>query len=659
MKGIIAALLASVCVAGVAQAQSVEAKRFGAREIVREVSISPDGQRIAMIVTSGTRGTGLVVATTAGDMKPLMNYPGSDARLASCAWSTNSRLVCTVFGIAERNAHLVGISRMIALNADGSGSKELSAAQASSQLYERYYGGGVLDWLPDDSGSAVLMLREFVPEYGTGTLVAQTRKGLGVERVDTITLKRTTVEAPRATGADFITDGHGLTRVMATQPRLGSGYSSSDLVYKYRRKDSKEWEPLSTVTYTGYLSSGFIPYAVDRDLDVVYGFDNADGRTALFKIALDGSLKRELVLANPEVDVDALIRIGRQQRVVGASFSTERRQVSYFDPQIRALAASLGKALPGLPIVGVGDASLDEKKLVIFAGSDVDPGHYYLLDRTTKKMAEISPVRPDLAGVPLATVKAIRYKAADGTEVPAYLTLPPGSDGKNIPAIVMPHGGPSARDEWGFDWLSQFFASRGYAVLQPNYRGSSGYGEGWFKQNGFRSWKLAMGDVNDAGRWMVAQGITSADKLAIVGWSYGGYAALQSSVLDPTVFKAIAAVAPVTDLGQLRDELKRSSSDQQVQDIIGDPKLWEEASPAQHADRIAAPVLLFHGDRDLNVAIGQSRTMASKLRGAGRSVEFTEYKGLDHQLDDSAVRTAMLDRIDQFLRTTMKLPAKP
>ncbi|MEI9851159.1 MAG: alpha/beta fold hydrolase [Sphingomonas sp.] len=118
----------------------------------------------------------------------------------------------------------------------------------------------------------------------------------------------------------------------------------------------------------------------------------------------------------------------------------------------------------------------------------------------------------------------------------------------------MPHGGPGARDEWGFDWLAQFFAARGYAVLQPNFRGSAGYGEDWFLENGFKSWRTAIGDVNDGGRWLVGQGIAAPAKLAIVGWSYGGYAALQSAVLDPELFKAIVAIAPVTDLGALKEE---------------------------------------------------------------------------------------------------------
>lgn len=655
-----AALLAAAVLPATAYAQSKDAVRFGARETVRQVSISPDGKRVAMVVTSGPRGAGLVVVDTAnGNMKPLLNYPGNEAKLESCSWSTSERLVCTIWAAVNERGRMFAITRLIAINADGSGTKELSAPQRTGQLYERFYGGSVLDWLPDENGSAVLMLRYFVPEANTGKLVAQSREGLGVERVDTVSLKRTIVEPPRETGSDFITDGHGTVRIYGVRPTLGTGYSGSEIFYKYRRPGSSTWEDLSTVKLAGYKYSGFIPYAVDRDLNVAYGFDQLNGRQALFKIALDGSLKRELVLAHDKVDVDDLVRIGRQQRVVGAVVTTERREALYSDPQLKALANQLGKALPGLPMVAMQDTSLDEKKLIVFAGSDVKPGTYYLLDRTTKQMAEVAPVRPDLDGVKLAPMKAITYKAADGTDVPAYLTLPLGSEGKKVPAIVLPHGGPAARDTWGFDWLSQFFAARGYAVIQPNYRGSSGYGDNWFKDNGFRSWKVAMSDVNDAGRWLVSQGITSPDKLAIVGWSYGGYAALQANVLDPDLFKATVAIAPVTDLGQLRDERKLTTGDQEIKDLIGDGALWEEASPARNAAKIKTPVLLFHGDEDMNVSIAQSRIMAGKLKGAGKQVELIEYKGLEHQLDDGTARAGMLDRIDTFLRTTMGVPAQP
>jgi dipeptidyl aminopeptidase/acylaminoacyl peptidase len=289
----------------------------------------------------------------------------------------------------------------------------------------------------------------------------------------------------------------------------------------------------------------------------------------------------------------------------------------------------------------------------------VDPGHYYVFDKAAHKLNEVLPVRPQLSQVKLATVKSISYPASDGTMIPAYLTLPPGSDGKNLPGIVLPHGGPDARDEWGFDWLAQFFANRGYAVLQPNFRGSTGYGDAYFLKNGFHSWPSAIGDVTDGGRWLVKQGIADSAKLAIVGWSYGGYAALQSNVVDPNLFKAVIAVAPVTDLETLREEHVRFTDFNIVDAQIGHGAYVRDGSPAQNAARFIAPVLLFHGDIDQNVGVGESRLMASKLKSAGKSVEFVEYHRLAHQLDDSNVRAEMLDKMDVFLRASLHLPPAP
>ncbi|MGH8939852.1 MAG: alpha/beta hydrolase family protein, partial [Actinomycetes bacterium] len=370
----------------------------------------------------------------------------------------------------------------------------------------------------------------------------------------------------------------------------------------------------------------------------------------LYRLALDGSGRREPVLSHDQVDVDGVVRLGRPARVIGATYATERRSIVYFDPELKAVAAQLSKALPNSPLVYFAGASDDETKLLIWAGSDTDPGTYYVLDRTTKKMTPLMRGRPELDGVRLAEMKPVTYKAADGTMVPAYLTLPPGGSGRGLPAIVMPHGGPGARDEWGFDWLAQYFANRGFAVLQPNFRGSAGYGEAWFEKNGFQSWKTAIGDVNAAGRWLEAQGIAAPGKLAIVGWSYGGYAALQSPSLDPNLFKAIVAVAPVTDLDRLREAHRSYSNFKLVDRFIGNGAHVRAGSPAQNVAAIKAPVLLFHGDKDTNVGIDQSKLMADRLRDAGKPVEYIEFRGLDHQLDDAPARTRLLSTTDAFLR---------
>ncbi|MCK8457665.1 alpha/beta hydrolase family protein [Sphingomonas faeni] len=631
------------------------AAAFGAREL-QQMSMSPDGARIAILIPTRGRGAALRIFDMAsgkiGDA--ILMSSGDPESLRDCHWSTNTRLICRISTTAQSGAGLLGFSRALAVDSDGGNMKMLSARTNDRSLDIMQDGGAVIDWTADGVNGAVLMTRKFVPESTIGTHLASSADGLGVERIDTLTLSRRTVEPARNSAAEYISDGRGTVRIMGTREKSSSGYDRGKIVYSYRKPDDRNWLPLSqVVAQPSGGSIGFDPYAVDHGLNVVYGFDDADGRQALYSITLDGSLKRNLVLTRPDVDVDTLIRIGRQNRVVGASYATDRREVAFFDPALKTLAASLHRALPGQPIITFVDASADETKLLLFAGSDVDPGRYYLLDRTTKKMGEVLPARQELAKATLAPVKAITFQAADGTMIPGYLTLPAGRDGKGLPAIVMPHGLPGARDEWGFDWLSQYFAARGFAVLQPNFRGSTGYGSAWFQKNGFQSWRTAIADVDDAGRWLVSQGIAAPDKLAIVGWSYGGYAALQSAVLDPGLFKAIVAIAPVTDLEALRSEARNFSNYTMVDAFIGHGPHIQAGSPARHADKIKVPVLLFHGDQDRNVGIGESRLMASKLKGAGGEVELVEFTGLDHQLDDDVARTAMLTKADAFLRASL------
>jgi dipeptidyl aminopeptidase/acylaminoacyl peptidase len=219
--------------------------------------------------------------------------------------------------------------------------------------------------------------------------------------------------------------------------------------------------------------------------------------------------------------------------------------------------------------------------------------------------------------------------------------------------VVLPHGGPSARDEWGFDWLPQFLAARGYAVIQPNYRGSSGFGDGWQNGNGFRNWRTAIGDIADSARYLAKQGIADPNRIAILGWSYGGYAALQAAAVEPSLFKAVVAIAPVTDLGMLKGDFADYSSDRITREFIGSGVHIEEGSPLRQARRVQAPVLLVHGDKDLNVKVDHSRRMDAALRGAGRKSELIEFAGLDHQLEDSDARALMLTRIGTLLADTI------
>jgi acetyl esterase/lipase len=630
---------------------------FGAREGIQQISLSPSGRRIAFIAPGPGQSTLLYTAESLSGEAPrrALTADGRPERLTSCGWVSETRLVCTLFMLLETVAGSMGeiipATRIIAVDVDGRNAKMLSRPIKPDDLYVTLGGGSVIDWLPGDDG-AVLLGRQYVPERKIGTLVEDKREGYGVDRIDTVSLAAKPVEPPKRQAIDYISDGHGNIRIMQTREVAGAtGYDSGRVSFFYRSRDSRDWKPLGV--YDRMSEEGLYPVAVDPALDVAYAYRKVDGRLVLHSVSLDDARRETLVFAHPQVDVDDTVRIGRGARVVGITYATERREAVYFDKPLEALARSLSKALPGLPLIRFVDASADESRLLLWAGSDTDPGRYYLFDKPGKQLHEVMLARPELEGVPLATMRPVTYKAADGTDVPAYLTLPAGGANRSLPAIVMPHGGPSARDEWGFDWLTQYFASRGYAVLQPNYRGSAGYGEAWYQRNGFQSWRTAIGDVNDAGRWLVREGIADPARLAIVGWSYGGYAALQSGVLDPDLYKAVVAIAPVTDLQMLTAQSRWWSDHRIARNFIGSGPHVREGSPAQNAARIKAPVLMFHGAMDRNVLVRQSRLMDERLRAANRRSELVVYPGLDHGLEDSSARAEMLRRADAFLREAL------
>ena len=633
------------------------AAAFGARPSVQNLSFSPDGMNVAYVVPKAGQGSAVYVLGLAKGASPrlIATVAGKPERLGGCRWVAHDRLICTIYGVVSASLSVVPFQRVIAVDADGTNMKMLSTRENFYSRGVALGGGSIIDWLPDEDGAA-LMSRWYLPDDHTGSHLGSSKKGLGVDWINTRTLATRSIESPHNQAVQYISDGRGTVRIMgiASTRGVGEGYVSGDMSYLYRRNGSLEWHKLGELV--GEEHNGFEPYAVDHDRNLAYGFKKKDGRRALYSIALDGSLREDLVFARPDVDMGGLLRIGRRNRVVGVSYTTDFPHSSIFDPELQKLVASLSKALPGQPLLNIVDSNADESKLLVLAGSDQDPGVYYIFDRSRRQLDTFFVVRNELEGVKLARVQPVSYPAKDGTMIPGYLTLPPNVDNpKHLPAIVLPHGGPSHRDVWGFDWLAQFYASRGYAVLQPNFRGSAGYGDDWFQKNGFRSWPLAIGDVLDAGRWLIAQGIANPNKLAIVGWSYGGYAALQSAVVDAGLFKAVVAIAPVTDLQQLKEDHRNWSDFPVVSKFIGDGPHVREGSPALNAAKIKVPVLLFHGAMDRNVLIRHSTDMADRLTAAGVQHELVTWPDLDHQLDDSAARADMLRRSDMFLRRAMRM----
>ena len=624
-----------------------KAEIFGTMPAIRDISLSPDGNKLAFISPGPGTFSDLYTIDIQNDGKPfrVMSSSGDPENLQWCGWVSNTRLACRLGGLEKKAGEIYDFGTIFAIDSDGKNSKMLTLEKNNKTLTYSLGSGTIVDWLPDED-NVVLMSRYHPEEAAIGSLVVKKRYGWAVERLDTRTGKAKFIERPADEAIEYISDGEGNIRIKGMRNKLGATELDSGRIKYFYKNDEGRWVNLSELDYAN--RTGFNPYAVDAKNNAVLGFAPYQGRKALISRKLDGNLEEKILVSHDEVDVNGLIRIGRKNRVIGGSYATEYRHSVYFDDGLKKLAEALGKALGGKSI-NFYDTSLDESKLLIRAESDTDPGQYFLFDRNSKQLRPLLGVRPKVEGVTLAEVKPITFPATDGTKIPGYLTLPVGVAAKNLPAIVMPHGGPEARDEWGFDWLAQYFVSEGFAVLQPNFRGSAGYGEQWFLKNGYKSWQTAIGDVSDAGRWMVSEGIAKPEALSIVGWSYGGYAALQAAATYPDLFKSVVAIAPVTDLS-----LKKRNNNNQYSSAVGDDRVGQGphvklGSPAQNADKIKAPVLLFHGDLDQNVYINHSKFMEDRLKNAGKAVTFVEYEGLAHSLRNSNARIDMLTKSAAFL----------
>lgn len=644
-------LIMAGMMAPAASAQMVqrEAALFGLRSGIQSINLSPDGSKIVYVAASkGRASIAMVRDVGGGEPRQIAISDAAPFRLQWCDWTTNARIICRLYGLVDIDGvQNVPFDRLVAVNVDGSGYTELGMKSRAGFIAPIRSDGSILSWLGD---TKLLVARYHIPErVGTSQIASLLQLGYAVDLVDTATGKYTNVEFPDEKNREYIADRAGVVRIKAvrfTEP-LRDEY--------FHRADARSgWRPFSSVLRVeGREGNDHDPIVFDETGRFVFTLKKLAGRYAIYKVALDGSNAAELIASDPAVDVTDLVRLGQKGGVIGVSWATDTRRVRYFEPEYERLAKSLGAVLGARTAVGIVSASSDGRRLLISAASDVNSGRYFLHDRDRKSLDPVIVADPWLETVPLAQMKPVTYRSGDGTMVPAYLTLPPGkADSKGLPAIVMPHGGPSARDEWGYDWLVQYYAARGFAVLQPNYRGSSGFGDDWYVNNGFKDWALAMADINAGARWMASEGIADPARLAMVGWSYGGYAALQANIVAPELYKAIVAIAPVTDLEMLID-FNGPYARRFTRELVGEGPQVAAGSPRRNADKIAAPVLMFSGDEDINVDIRHAREMHQALRQAGKRSELIEYEGLDHGLHDPATRMDMLQKSDAFLRTAM------
>jgi dipeptidyl aminopeptidase/acylaminoacyl peptidase len=341
--------------------------------------------------------------------------------------------------------------------------------------------------------------------------------------------------------------------------------------------------------------------------------------------------KEELVESDPmkRVDFGSAIFSEATDELVGTSYEDERTRIYFRDKAWEADYKLLQSKFPGKEI-GLGSSTADDKLVLITASGDTDPGERYIFDRATKKLALQYKVRERIPRDQMASMQPVRYPSSDGLEIPAFLTLPKGVAGKNLPAIVLPHGGPWARDGWGFNNLAQFMANRGYAVLQPNFRGSTGYGKK-FLNAGNKQWGDKMQDDLTWGvKYLVAQGIADPKRVGIMGGSYGGYATLAGVAFTPDLYGAAVAIVAPSNLITLLDSIPPYWEAGRItfHERMGNPKTTEgkaqlvRQSPLSSAAKIKTPLLVAQGANDPRVKKAESEQIVIALRDRGFPVEY-------------------------------------
>ncbi len=401
---------------------------------------------------------------------------------------------------------------------------------------------------------------------------------------------------------------------------------------------------------------------LSEDAASIYAIDSGDSEFySLYRMNVTDGAMEGPVFNRDDAEIADVIE--DSNRVVhGVRYSGMFPSYDMFDTEIEKDINGVMQALNGSAVY-LSSWSDDWSKMLFFTDGGAYAERYLLYDRTTKSLSLIASARPEITPEYVGEVTTVEYKGRDGLSIPALVTWPAGvaeADRKNLPLVVLPHGGPESYDSVGFDWLAQFLANEGYLVLQPNFRGSAGFGS-VFASAGYGEWGRKMqDDITDGANALAKMGWADRNRMCIVGWSYGGYAALQGGASTPDMYKCVAAIAGVSDLREMltterRDHGSTSRTVTYWELLIGDPDKDRDAidavSPARHADKFKAPVLLIHGAADTTVPVHQSEIMNDALKNAKKPVEYVRIDGDDHSLLDNDSRRLMLTKLGAFLKT--------
>jgi dipeptidyl aminopeptidase/acylaminoacyl peptidase len=596
-----------------------------------QLTFSPDGKKIACLIPFERRMNLAVIDLEKKSKALLTNFKDNDVR--SLLWANNDRIIFT------KDTDGQEWSTVYAIDRDGkngvmlaSGAGEMGTARAANQQFR-----GLLARLPNDPKN-ILVLGNLSGAQGPDVCRMNLQTGkMTIEVENPGWVRRWVLDRQQRVRLGVTQQGQKVTVVLrdlekGTWTELTSGDA-----------DAPKWSPL-----------GF-----DGDDQTLY-VSSSSGRatTAVFRYDLASRTIGELVHGDPVYDDAGIVWDEARRRVVAVAYDGDKPRRHYIDAEAEALQKKIDASLPDTSN-RLQHASPDGSKRVIFAWSDRDPGVYYLFDSATKKIEELAVSKPGIDPDLMAPMRPITYKARDGLTLHGYLTLPVGREAKGLPLVIHPHGGPfGIRDSWGFVPEVQFYANRGYAVLQINYRGSGGYGTR-FERLGWKKWGLEMqNDLSDGVKWAIDQGIADPQRVVIAGASYGGYATMAGLTFTPELYCAGINYVGVVDIDELipRGEGVGAERAYWYATRIGDVskpedrKRLHDTSPVHFADRIRAPVLMAYGKNDPRVRLSQGVDIEAALKKAGKTYEMIIEKDEGHGFRKEELAIAFFTKVDEFLK---------
>ena len=587
--------------------------------------LSPDGNRIAARLTINDKNwIGIWDLTGSPGQPRLLEQAGYEVRWLR--WAGSGRLLLGI-QLAQTVLRIpVVVTRVVSLDV---------ATWTATPLET---GRGLL-------GDDVI----FIDPRGTYALVSAQPTVLdtpAVQRIDLSTGQATLVQRQRLGVWNWYADRDGVVRA-------GVDYGDNRIKFYYRSGPDEELRRIDSRRYPQDGSViDMIRFVAESDRGVVVT-NAVTGRFAVYGYDFATDTRGEAIFEHPSVDVTSAI-IGENGGVDGVSYEDDRRRTHWLNLEYRTIQANVDRALAGKVNLLL-NRSDDGNRILIWSSAADDPGTYYVYDRRGRRIEAFASPYVRLDDHRFAPVRAVTYRSRDGTEIPAYLTLPPGRAESGLPLVLLPHGGPFVRDSWSFDREVQFLASRGYTVLQPNFRGSTGYGRA-FVERGYGQLGTGMiDDMEDGVNWLVEQGIVDAGRVCIMGSSYGGYAAMWAAIRSPARYRCAISWAGPTDMRRMIRydaryvvaqryirEWRRRLAGEEAGDL-------DSVSPLRHQARLAVPLLIGHGERDARVPVDQSRDLVRALNRRRYDVESVFYPEAGHDFTRPVDSADFLRRIEAFL----------